>query len=184
MLATSLLSLAGIPGWSHLHPMVVHFPVALLMVAPLFVLGGVFLEGKKARPYFLSGLLLMLLGTCGSFLAGATGDAASEAGNNTPAIKAVLEQHEELAEMTQIMFGVLTAVFAGFMFVPGLFRKELSWPVMRTVVVLFLVVYLGGMGVLANTAHQGGRLVHELGIHNGAGGGTTVSTAQTQPDRD
>src|SRR5438270_11059834 len=179
--------LSPIPVWSHLHPLVVHFPVALLMVAPLVVLGGLFMEPKRMRPYFIAGFLLMLLGTCGTFLAGATGDAASEGATKTPAIRAVLEKHEEMAETTQIVFGVLTAGFAALVFLPGLLRRELRLPITRTLLALFLVAYLGGMGVLANTAHDGGRLVHELGIHSASptdSSGATVSTAVSHPEHE
>lgn len=175
-----------IPNWNHLHPLVVHFPVALLMVAPLFVLGGLFMDVRKVRPYFMAALFLMLLGTCGTFLAGATGDAASEVANKTPAIRAVLEKHEEMADTTEVIFGVLTAGFAAFVFLPGLLRRELPIPVARAVVALFLVLYLGGMGVLASTAHDGGRLVHELGIHGGVGptGAATTVAAHSETDRE
>ena len=180
MFATLLIP--ATPGWSQLHPLVVHFPVALLMVAPLFVLGGQFMDSKRARPYFIAGWLLMLGGTCGTFVAGATGDAASEAASKTPAIQVVLEQHEEMAETTQIVFGVLTVVFATFLFLPRILHKELRLGAVRSLMVLFLLAYLGGVGLLGNTAHDGGRLVHELGIHSGTG--TAATAAVAQPDRD
>ena len=35
-----MIQLPPIPGWYELHPLVVHFPIALLLIAPLFVLLG------------------------------------------------------------------------------------------------------------------------------------------------
>ena len=99
----------------------------------------------------------------------------------------MLEKHEEMAETTQIVFGVLTAGFAALVFLPGLLRRELRLPITRTLLALFLVAYLGGMGVLANTAHDGGRLVHELGIHSASptdSSGATVSTAVSHPEHE
>ena len=171
--------LTGMPAWNHVHPLVVHFPIALLMIAPLFVLGGLVLGSEKGRPYLLAGFLLMLAGTCGTFLAAASGDAAGEAATKTPAIAKVLEQHEEMADTTQIVFSVLTAVFAAVLFLPRLLQKESPAAFARLVPAVLLCVYLGGLGALVNTAHNGGRLVHELGIHGRPAAPPATSEAST-----
>ncbi len=171
--------LPGLPAWNHLHPLVVHFPIALLIVAPLFVLGGVILGAAKGRPDLIAAFALILAGTGSTFVAGASGDAAGEAAaKKTPAIDRVLEQHEEMAETTQIVFSLLTVIFAAVLFLPRLLKREAPAAFARTVPALFLFVYLTGIGVLVNTAHNGGRLVHELGIHSVPGAsGMTKSVA-------
>ena len=180
----SAMILPGLPAWNHLHPLVVHFPIALLMIAPLFVLGGVIVGAGKGRPYLIAAFLLMLMGTAATFVAGASGDAAGEAARKTPVIERVLEQHEEMAETTQIVFSVLTVVFAGFLFLPALIKRESPAAFARTVPALFLFVYLGGIGALVNTAHNGGRLVHELGIHSVPGAPGMAKSSGPEAERE
>ena len=64
-----------IPPWNGCHVLVVHFPIALLLVAPLFILLGLVVP-RLNRAFYLAGLLLMALGACGAIL-------AVEAGGNS-----------------------------------------------------------------------------------------------------
>jgi uncharacterized membrane protein len=190
----AMQALPPIPNWSELHPLVVHFPIALLLVAPLFVIGAVILNPKKGWPFLIAALVLMLLGTAGTFLATATGEAAAEVAERTAAMSAVLERHEDLADTTRIVFSVLTVLFAAILFLPRLLKREMTVAVARLLPVAFLVLYGAGAVVLVNTAHNGGRLVHELGIHaapahTGAGGNapaandTRVQESKTEKER-
>ena len=70
---TALQVLPPIPSWSELHPLVIHFPIALLLVAPIFILGAVFTDPKKGRPFLLAALVLMILGTARNLLSGGDG---------------------------------------------------------------------------------------------------------------
>ena len=56
------MSLPPIPTWQVLHPLVIHFPIALLFVAPVFLLLAVLLP-KNSRWLQLPALILMVLGT-------------------------------------------------------------------------------------------------------------------------
>ncbi len=78
----------------------------------------------------------------------------------------MLEHHEELAESTRAIFTVLTLVFAGMVLAPVLLRREPGEVVTIALALLFLAVYGAGTLVLSNTAHNGGRLVHELGVRS------------------
>ncbi len=49
--------LPSLPGWDGLHPLVVHFPIALLLVAPVFVVLGLVLP--RAGRGFLVGALVL-----------------------------------------------------------------------------------------------------------------------------
>lgn len=159
-----MFRLPPVPGWDGLHPLVVHFPVALLLVAPLFVLAGITLPPAKARPYLVTAFVLMALGTISLFVAAETGEAAEHLAASTPQIKAVLEQHEALAENAEVIFSGLTAILAAILFLPHVFHRNLSRRRLTAMVLLFIVLYGGGAAVLANTAHAGGRLVHELAV--------------------
>jgi len=152
-----------IPAWDGIHPLLVHFPIALLLVAPLFVIVGlVFFRHRK--PYFVSALLLMALGTLGAYLAVSSGEAGATLVERTPAISKALEDHEELAETTRLIFTILTVVFAVLVIAPVFLRKEIGRFPITILNVVFLVLYLSGTIVLADTAHMGGLLVHEYGV--------------------
>jgi uncharacterized membrane protein len=151
-----------IPSWDGLHPLIVHFPVALLLSAPLFVvLGALF---PKTRGLSLAALLLMLMGTVGAFLAVETGKAAGELAVRTAQVSQTLEGHEELAETTRDVFAGLTVLFALLLIVPKFLRKQPTRRVSLALTLVFLAAYSVGGLYLVNTAHQGGRLVHELGV--------------------
>lgn len=151
-----------LPSWDGLHPLIVHFPIALLLVAPLFVVLGISL--RRGRPFLWAAFLLMAIGTAGTFLAVSTGEAAGKLAERTPQINAVLEHHEELAERTRVGFAVLTAIFAAILVGPRVLRRQPGRGVTVILPLVFLIGYGAGVVLLANTAHNGGRLVHELGV--------------------
>ena len=149
-----------IPTWDGLHPLVVHFPIALLRVAPLFMLAGLVLP-KRGRPFAIAALVLILLGTLGLFVTASTGHAAGELAERNPQISKVLERHEELGQLARNLFAILAPVYAALVLVP--LPKLLAW-VRVAAQIVFLIVFLGGALLLANAAHEGGRLVHEFGV--------------------
>ncbi|HQX54454.1 MAG TPA: hypothetical protein PLP07_00905 [Pyrinomonadaceae bacterium] len=152
-----------IPTWEGLHPIIVHFPIALLMIAPVIIILGLLMP-KNGRAVLISAFVLMLIGTIATFVAVSTGDAAGELAEHVPNVKSVLEEHEELAETTQTVFAALTTIFGVMLFAPMIFKKELSRKIVIPLNVAFLVFYGAGVVLLMNTAHQGGRLVHEFGV--------------------
>lgn len=175
-----MFGLPPIPSWDGLHPLIVHFPIALLLVAPLLVVLGVLRE--KYRGLLWAALLLMTLGTVATYIAASSGEAAAELAERSGAINLVVEQHEELAETTRTLFTVLTLVFGVLLAAPIVFRREMHRSVALAVYLPFLAFYLVGSLVLANTAHQGGRLVHEFGVQAMvASGGPTPAITASDP---
>jgi uncharacterized membrane protein len=152
------------PGWDGLHPLVIHFPIALVLVAPVFVLLAIVLP-RHTTFLAMSALLLLALGTVAAFVAVETGEAAAELVTRTDAINQVLERHAELAETARNVLAVLTLLYAVVVFLP--FRvKALDRATYRAVAhTVFLVLMLGAGVLVANAAHQGGLLVHQLGVH-------------------
>jgi uncharacterized membrane protein len=161
----AMQALPPIPDWTELHPLVIHFPIALLLVAPLFIVAGILMNPRKGRPYLVAALCLMILGTVGTVLAVLTGEAAAEVAHRTAAVSAVLERHQELAEITRDIFGLLSVIFAAILFVPRFLKRETTTAAARILPLAFLLFYGAGTVVLVNTAHNGGRLVHEFGVH-------------------
>ena len=159
-----MLMVPPIPSWQTIHPLIVHFPIALLLIAPLFIVIGVLRKPSRSFPFLFVALILMTLGTVSTFVAASSGQAAGELVESAPQAKAVLEQHEELAETTEIAFSALTLIFATILFVPRLLRRERTRVISTFLPLVFLMFYATGAITLANTAHQGGRLVHELGV--------------------
>lgn len=144
-----------------IHPMVVHFPIALLIVGFLVELAGRLLR----RPWLgHAALLLLILGALGAVAAARTGEAAEETVLETPAIEEVLEEHEEGGKQTMWLFLGLAAL-----------RSVLAWLKRDTAVVgwIFLVLWAGGLVLLYETAHHGGELVYK----HGAGVAATAPVA-------
>ncbi len=158
-----MFGLPPLPGWEGLHPLVVHFPIALLLVTPLLVVLGLLLR-RSEQGLLTAAFLLMALGTLAIWVAVPSGEAAGKLAERTPEINRILERHEELAETSRAVFTALTVIFAVMVFVPRLLRKGLDRLVSVALNVSFLVLYAAAALILANTAHAGGRLVHEQGV--------------------
>lgn len=164
--------------WSALHPLIIHFPIALLLVAPILVILAMIARAGR-RPYLVSALVLMTLGTIAIYIAVSTGEAAGEMAERMANVEAMVERHEEMAETAQAIFSVLTLVFAGLLIVPALIKRNLEGAFFYGAYAVFLVAYLAGAVVLANTAHAGGLLVHQAGVHAQMGPSTGNTTTGT-----
>ena len=152
-----------IPSWDGLHPLIIHFPIALLLVAPILILIGL-VSPNRGRAFFGAALVLMVIGTIASWVAVSTGEAAGELAERAAGAGAVLEQHEDLAETTRSAFTILTGLFLLILFAPAIFRTRFSQKLLLPANIFFLLLYGSGIVLLVNTAHQGGRLVHEFGV--------------------
>ncbi len=159
-----MLELPPIPAWDSLHPLIVHMPIGLLLVVQIFILLGAVISTLRGRPFLLAGLILMVLGTASTYVAVETGEAAGKLVERTPAINAVLQHHEQLAERTRLVFSILTVVFAAVLVAPRALHRDWTRAFSPIAPLVFLVFYLAGTIVLVNTGHNGGRLVHEYGV--------------------
>lgn len=179
-----MIQLPPVPSWDGLHPLIIHFPIALLLIAPLFVLIGAALAPAKGRAFHLGALLLMALGTASVFIAVESGEAAGKLAERTPEINAVLERHSELAETTSYVFAGLTVVFTALLAGARLLRRHESRLTTTAAPLLFLIAYSAGVLLLVNTAHHGGRLVHEFGVKAIVAGTSAADTpASEHPPR-
>lgn len=152
------------PGWDGLHPLIIHFPIGLLLVAPVFVLLALVFR-RNADSLAMAALLLLALGTLATYVAVSTGEAAGELADHNAAINAVIEKHSELAETTRAVFTALTLLYAAVLLAPRMVPALRRPALVRATHGVFLVLLLAGSALVANTAHQGGVLVHQLGVH-------------------
>jgi len=159
-----MLQLPPMPSWDAMHPLIIHFPIVLLLLAPFLILAGALRPRKRGRTILYVALAVMMAGTVGTYFAIASGQAAAQLAERNPQVEAVLEQHEQLAEATRIGFSVLTVIFAAILLIPGALKKTANRIASTALPLAFLVLYAGGALLLANTAHNGARLVHEFGV--------------------
>ena len=163
-----------LPPWEGAHTVIVHFPIALLLVAPLFVLLG--LLPRVGRGLGLAALVLLALGTTAAYVAVEAGEDAAKLVVRSPDMEPVLERHEELGEKIPLVYTVLTAVYAMILLVPGLLKKlgALKKDLPRVVPVVaqigvWIALLITSL-VLANVGHLGGQLVHRFGVQAWIGG--------------
>jgi|CXWL01.1.fsa_nt_gi uncharacterized membrane protein len=151
------------PNWSDIHPALVHFPIAFLFIAPLFlVIGAIF----KKQDFKTTFLILLLLGTLSIILATATGEAAGEKITViTDALLETLDHHESSAERSKTIFIILSIAAIAWHF----FRTRASIipsQIKSTAISLFVCLYGFGLLTLSTAAHHGGGLVHHHGVHS------------------
>jgi uncharacterized membrane protein len=161
-----MLQFPPIPTWDALHPLVIHFPIVLLIACPLFILiGAAFRNSEKGRPYFSAAVILLLLGTASLFVSVNSGEAASQLVDRQPQVEVLLKSHQALAVETRDVFVTLCLIACGVFFVPHFLGKTDTLLFSRVLPLSFLVFYAVGLIFLVNTADRGGRMVHELGVH-------------------
>ncbi len=154
-----------IPTWDALHPLVIHFPIVLLLLSPVFIFLGALLKEPIGGSYRIAGLILLLLGTISLFVATSTGEAAADLADRGGGVNAVLSAHENMAGYTRMFFAGLSAILLGMVLLPKLLKHEETRFSTTFMHMAFLILYSVGILFLVNTAHAGGRLVHEYGVH-------------------
>ena len=154
-----------LPSWDAIHPLIIHFPIVLLLLSPLFVLIAAVVRAPGNRPYMTAALITLFLGTFSVFLAASSGEEAAELADRAGAVNGVLATHESLASTCEILFAIYSALFAGLFIWQWISRRLPSRLTSTVAPLMFLASYSVGLVYLVNTAHAGGRLVHEFGVH-------------------
>ncbi|HEX7423748.1 MAG TPA: DUF2231 domain-containing protein [Terriglobales bacterium] len=155
--------LSMIPGWDGLHPMIIHFPIVLFVLAPLFLLFAAFTRTDRRSMVLCSALILMVLATISLYLAFETGGTAGTLIKRRAEITTVVEHHQEFADLSRSSFTAATALFSLVLLIRRLLHlhtRELT-----AVLPLGFVAFYGlGLFWLIHTAYNGERLVHEFGV--------------------
>jgi uncharacterized membrane protein len=153
-----------IPTWSSLHPLIVHFPIALLLVAPIFIALSLARRDWFHR-FAIPAIILLLVGTVAAWGAKRSGKAAMMKADESPAASAIMDEHEALAKQVVTLFTGLTAAYLAITIVLTVRKQSLPVLVRVPAMALFLGVNAFGAYDLARAAHLGGVLVHKYGLH-------------------
>jgi len=154
---------------SHLHPMIVHFPIALLIVGFLAEVVGLVL---KKEFFTTAAFYLLVLGTLGVVAAFISGDIAGDGVSETGQLKNALETHEHAAQLT-LWLMVGTAIV----------RIALVWMKKFNGVLRYaaFILFLAGVLSVARTGYYGGELVykHAAGVQFNFGLDQNTNDANT-----
>jgi len=159
---------------SHLHPMIVHFPIALLIVGFLAEVIGLVL---KKEFFTTAAFYLLVLGTLGVVAAFITGDIAGDGVSETGQLKNALETHEHAAQLTLWLM-----VGAAVVRIALVWMKKFSGVLKYAAFVLFLA----GVLSVARTGYYGGELVykHAAGVQFNFGLDQNTNDAGTTTEDD
>lgn len=135
---------------THLHAMVVHFPIALLLAGFLSELISLIFK----KPFFQqAGFYLLILGTIGTIASYFAGNAAGEGIEEGP-LEKVMELHEQAGTIA-LWLTVITAIVYLLIY---FFKYKKSW---ARIVSIFL--FAGVISAIARTGYLGGQLVYKHG---------------------
>lgn len=130
-----------------LHPLLVHFPIALLLVGTVFQIIALRQKAFFDRAAFVL-LLLGFLSGVAAFLSGSGAErfASAHWGN---AYLSIVHIHKVYSVITMLLFGGALA-----------FRTLQYFTKIRWVMPLVLILCLAGSFALAMTGHYGGQMVY------------------------
>ena len=143
-----------LPDWApNLHPLMVHFPIAILIAATLADLAGVIWP----RPWLKKAVLgLFIFGVPMLLLTYLSGKQAIDVVEVPLKGQMVASQHANWALNTLIFYGIYLVVRLALNFTGYAKRK---W-----VAIILLLAGLAGIGFMAKTADLGGQLVYQHGV--------------------
>jgi len=143
---------------AHIHPMLVHFPLALFPV----VLGIQFYALIKGQSLFgrdcahSSAMGLLVLAAIAAVAAATFGDMALDKAVASGVKLSLLESHEDLGQVSAVLL-VLLALAGSWLFKVQVPSMKVGWGFWLAGVTVFVVLII--------TAWHGGHLVYDLGVN-------------------
>lgn len=133
-----------------LHPLIVHFPPVLLLVAGVFYILG---WAMKRPGLDIIAFCLHAAGLVACIAAIFTGDFEADRFNSDAQLHELIERHESLVMIATYAFGML-GLWAFLRQKSGILLERIG----------FLIAFWAVTGVLLIGAHRGGILVYEHGV--------------------
>jgi len=146
--------MAPLSNWApNLHPLVIHFPIALIVVGAFVDL----IDTAIGRPRWLSPAATMLFtfGALGAIVACVSGQHAFDTVLMPGMAHPIVQSHRTWAIATTVYFTVLALVRIAVAF---------RGPLARRYKLILLLASIAGVVGLQQTAERGGRLVYEQGV--------------------
>jgi uncharacterized membrane protein len=133
---------------SHIHPIMVHFPIALIIVATCYDL---FLMITKRQISPKKGYWLWIAAFFSAWIAIGTGPEHDARGNTN-----VFEYHETLADVSTIIAFMVVAFRSYFIFK----KKE----ILKSFLVLYCLLSLVATVSILSVGYFGGKMVYDQGV--------------------
>ncbi|MDZ7846512.1 MAG: hypothetical protein U5L96_06965 [Owenweeksia sp.] len=141
---------ANFDDFPNLHPLLVHFPIVLLLLAALLAIGNIFFS-KKELDWVVT--IVIGLGALGAYAAGRWFH--PHAHDLTAHMQAVLDQHDLYADWT-IWLSITAFVLQ---LISQFILKQKRWAV-----ILVSLVLIGAAYTVSQAGHYGSQLVHIEGV--------------------
>ena len=135
---------------SHLHPMIVHFPIALITIG--FIADVVFLFFKSEKCLSKTGFYLMVIGALAAIAAWSTGQLFTNEPTQGEIVR-VFEKHETGALITMILM-IIGSTFRIWLVIKKKEETQLKWIVFG--------FYLLAFGAVTFTGFMGGSMVYNF----------------------
>ncbi|MDD5150028.1 MAG: DUF2231 domain-containing protein [Flavobacterium sp.] len=135
---------------THLHAMVIHFPIALLLIGFLSEIIAVFIK----KPFFhQAAFYLLLIGTLGTIASYLSGNAAGD-GIEEGTLGKAIELHEQAATIALWLTIATALIYIGVYFL----NYSKNW-----IKILSIILFAATIGAIARTGYLGGQLVYKHG---------------------
>ncbi len=143
-----------IPDWApNIHPLIIHFPIALLLVAVFIDAVSIWFQKDWL---YKSSLMMYLFGTLGAIVAYITGRIAADTVSPSFQAELTMSKHSDWALYTVLFFSIYTLIRL-------IFQKKIN-PEDKLIRLAVLIIALAGVFLLVSTGDLGGKLVFKYGV--------------------
>lgn len=136
-----------------LHPLLVHFPISFLLLATLLECLAPFFAQERKKFMRASSLMLLVLGTLGSWAAVFSGEQAKSIVNRVICDPTVTEDHRLWGYVMSWLFSAITVLAA-------LRHRKFNQQITSAIIIPTCVI---GSALIWYVGHLGGKLVYQQG---------------------